>query len=42
MEIWRSIKDYPNYEISNLGNVKSLNYNGTKKEKILKVSHKQR
>lgn len=24
MEVWKSIKDYPNYEISNLGNVKSL------------------
>jgi hypothetical protein len=24
MEIWKNIKDYPNYEISNLGNVKRL------------------
>ena len=36
MEIWKTIKDYPNYEVSNLGNVKSLNYRNTKKPKILK------
>lgn len=36
VEQWKVIKDYPNYMVSNLGNVKSLNYNGTKKEKILK------
>jgi hypothetical protein len=35
MEIWKTIKDYPNYQVSNLGNVKSLNYNKTKKEKLL-------
>lgn len=36
-EVWRPIKDYEGlYEISNLGRVKSLNYNHTKKEKILK------
>lgn len=36
-EIWKPIKNYEGiYEISNLGNVKSLNYNRTKKEKILK------
>jgi len=43
MEVWKSIKDYPNYEISNLGRVKSLqrfvnHYHGgkaLKKEKIL-------
>ena len=37
MEIW---KDIPNYEgkymVSNMGNVKSLNFKNTKKEKILK------
>lgn len=32
-EIWKTIKDYPNYQVSNLGRVKSLNYG---KEKILK------
>lgn len=26
-EVWRSIREYPNYEISNLGNVKSLRNN---------------
>ena len=36
VEIWKSIKDYPNYEVSNLGNVKSLNYRRSKNEKLLK------
>ena len=36
LEIWKPIKDYPNYEVSNLGRVKTLNYNKTGKEKILK------
>ena len=35
-EIWKTIKDYPNYQISNLGRVKSLNYNRTGREKIMK------
>ena len=35
-EIWKTIKDYPNYQISNLGRVKSLNYLRTGKEKIMK------
>lgn len=37
-EIWKSLDciDYPNYEVSNFGRVKSLNYNHTGKEKILK------
>ena len=39
MEIW---KDIPNYEgkymVSNIGNVKSLNFKNTKKEKILKTT----
>ena len=36
-EIWKPIKDYEGlYEVSNLGRVKSLNYRGTGKEKILK------
>lgn len=35
-EEWRTITDYPEYMVSNLGNVKSLNYNRTGKEKILK------
>ena len=35
-EIWKTIKDYPDYEVSNYGRVKSLNYRCTKKEKVLK------
>ena len=35
-EIWKDIKDYSNYMVSNLGRVKSLNYKNTDKEKILK------
>ena len=36
-EIWKSIKSYEGlYEISSLGRVKSLNYRGTGKKKILK------
>ena len=41
-EIWKPVKGYDGkYEVSNLGRVKSLNYNRTKKEKILKptLSH---
>ncbi len=33
MEIWKEVKDYPDYQISNFGNVKSLKHG---KEKILK------
>lgn len=37
MEIWKDIEGYEGkYQVSNLGNVKSLNYNRTGKEKILK------
>jgi hypothetical protein len=36
MEIWKPIKDYENYEVSNLGRVKSLNYHRENREKILK------
>lgn len=35
-EEWRPIKGYENYMVSSLGQVKSLNYNKTGKEKILK------
>jgi hypothetical protein len=35
-EVWKKIKGYDNYEISNLGRVKSLNFKRTKKEVILK------
>jgi soluble cytochrome b562 len=34
-EEWRPVKDFPEYQISNLGRVKSLNYNNTKIEGIL-------
>ena len=35
-EIWKPIKGYEGlYEVSNTGKVKSLNYRGTKKEKLL-------
>lgn len=36
-EIWKDIEGYPNYQISNLGNVKSLNYKRTGKDKFLKL-----
>lgn len=36
-EIWKDIPDFEGlYQVSNLGRVKSLNYNHTKNEKILK------
>ena len=36
-EIWRTIDGFPKYQVSNLGRVKSQDYNGTKKERILKA-----
>ncbi len=37
-EIWKDIKGYKGlYQISNLGNVKCLNYNKTRKENFLKT-----
>lgn len=36
IEIWKNINGYESYLVSNFGNVKSLNYNKTKKEKLLK------
>ena len=42
MEKWRVIRGYPNYEISNLGRVKSLNYNHTGKPKLLKIHQSKR
>jgi len=35
-EEWKIIKNFPNYMISNLGRIKSLNYKRTNKEQILK------
>lgn len=36
LENWKDVVGYENYQISNLGNVRSLNYRGTGKEKILR------
>ena len=36
-EIWKTIEDYPNYMVSNMGRIKRLNYNRTGKEKIMKL-----
>ena len=35
-EIWKDIDCFPNYQVSNWGRVKSLNYNHTKQERILR------
>ena len=35
-EEWKNIEEYPDYMVSNMGNVKSLNYKRTREEKILK------
>lgn len=38
MEIWKDIENYEgHYQVSTFGNVKSLNYRGTKKERLLKL-----
>ena len=38
MEVWKDIKGYEGlYQVSNLGRVKSMNFNNTKKEQILKL-----
>lgn len=37
-EVWKDIPDYEGlYQVSNMGRVKSLNYNHTHKEKIMKL-----
>lgn len=36
MEVWKDIPGFENYQISNYGNVKSLNYGRTGKPKLLK------
>lgn len=41
IEIWKDIDGYEGYQVSNLGNVKSLNYGRTGKEKILQPSIKK-
>lgn len=35
-EIWKDIENWPNYMVSDLGRVKSLNYSRTGEERILK------
>lgn len=35
-EIWRKIENYPNYEISNRGNIRSINYHREKRTQNLK------
>lgn len=39
MEGWREIDGFPNYMVSNTGEIKSLNYNKTGREKVL-IPHK--
>ena len=36
MEQWKTIEDFPMYEISDKGNVKSLNYRRSGKEQVMK------
>lgn len=36
IEIWKEIEGYENYQVSNLGRVKSLNYKSLGREQILK------
>lgn len=36
MEIWKSIKGFENYEVSNLGNIKNTNFKRTGKEQLIK------
>lgn len=36
MEKWKPVKGFENYEVSDMGNIKSLNYNHTGEAKILK------
>jgi len=38
MEVWKKIEGFENYEVSNYGNVKSLNYNRMGLEKVLSPS----
>lgn len=38
VEVWRDIDGFDGYQVSNLGNVKSLNYNGTGNTQVLKPS----
>lgn len=40
MEIWKKIDDFPNYEVSNYGNVRTLHYKGTNVVKNLSLNGK--
>lgn len=35
IEVWKNIPDFDNYQVSNLGNIRSLNYRRTGKTKVL-------
>ena len=35
IEVWKDIPEFKNYQVSNLGNVRSLNYRQTAKTKLL-------
>jgi hypothetical protein len=37
IEVWKNIPEFESYQVSNLGNVRSLNYNRTKQTKNLKL-----
>ena len=37
IEVWKGIPEFESYQVSNLGNVRSLNYNRTKQTKNLKL-----
>lgn len=39
MEIWKTITDYPNYQVSNYGNVKNIRFNGYKDNIIVKIKN---
>ena len=42
MEEWKSIPDFENYMVSNLGRVKSVNYRRTGKESLMSLSENNR
>ena len=35
IEVWKDIPEFKNYQVSNLGRVKNINYRGTNKTKYL-------
>lgn len=42
MEIWIKAKNYSNYEVSNLGRLKTFNWKGSGKEAIIKPAKDKR